>query len=103
MSEYKHQKVTLNFKKWLLELGCALTGLAATKDMPDQLTNHVWRFVRSDLCTTFVANAVECHHPGWDGMPVKDNDCILLAKHFLGSTGYSQDFGTGKTLQWGIE
>ena len=96
MSEYKHQKVTMNFKKWLSELGAAFTGLAATKDMPDQLTNHVWRFVRSDFCTTMVPGAVECHHPDWHDVPFKDNDCILLVKHFLSSTGYSQELMTGK-------
>lgn len=81
---------TYNFQKWFMPLNIQVAGIAATHLEPN--TNHVWRIVqrRALLDSGITDDAIECLHSDWSDLDPDPKDAILLVKHYMHSSTWSQ-------------
>ncbi|CAK0905437.1 unnamed protein product [Prorocentrum cordatum] len=82
---------TCDFKEWVQQLNIKLSGLAATHQMHDPEVTHVWRIMSRELLKSagFEDGAIECPDE-WKDMAPGGHGSILLLKHFMSSSVYSQ-------------
>lgn len=82
---------TCNFKDWLQKLNIKLSGLAATHQMHDPEVTHIWRIMSRELLKSagFEDGGIE-RPDEWKDMAPGGHDSILLLKHFMSSSVYSQ-------------